>query len=390
MDRRKFLSLTGTYTGGALLLPHFLHAFSMNHTSLGDFENQSVVFIQLNGGNDGLNTFIPYNDPLYYHLRPKIAITKDAIIGKNNGMGFHPALKGLAQIQQNGHLNIIQNVGYPNPNRSHFRSQEIWQTASNSNEYLTKGWLGNYLDVQCNNVIQPTAGVNFDSIDTLALKGVNPNNITIKNPKKFKSRNPISTPKATHNPQLDFVLKVAQSAQQGTEKIQQALQKATDKTSYPTTKLSAKLKWIAQLIKGNLNSKVYYTSLSGFDTHNNQLPLHNRKLTELNDALFAFYNDLVHANRFKNTTIVVFSEFGRRVADNGNGTDHGKAAPMFILSAKGNGKIIGKNPNLEHLDAGDLKWETDFRSVYASILKQQLQFDPKKIGISQNPIAGLF
>jgi len=389
MDRRKFLSLTGTYTGGALLLPHFLQAFGMQNRSLGDFENQSVIFIQLNGGNDGLNTFIPYNDPLYYALRPKISITKDAIIGKNNGMGFHPALKGLAQIQQNGHLNIIQNVGYPNPNRSHFRSQEIWQTASSSNEYLTKGWLGRYLDVQCNNVIQPTAGVNFDSIDTLALKGENPNSITLKNPNKFRSRSAISKTDFAHNPQLDFVLKVAQSAQEGTEEIQKAIQKSKDDASYPKTKLAAKLKWISKLIKGNLNSKVYYTSTSGFDTHNNQLPLHNRKLTELNDAVFAFYTDLVQANAFKNTTIVIFSEFGRRVADNGNGTDHGKAAPMFILNGKGNGNIIGNNPNLKNLDNGDLKWETDFRSVYASILKQQLNFDPKNIGIHNAPLAGL-
>jgi len=390
MDRRKFLSLTATYTCGALILPQFLNAFTSQNVGLTNFDGNSVIFIQLNGGNDGLNTFIPYNDPLYYALRPKIAITKDAIIGKNNGMGFHPALKGLAQIQQNGHLNIIQNVGYPNPNRSHFRSQEIWQTASSSNEFLTKGWLGRYLDVQCNDVIQPTAGVNFDGIDTLALKGENPNSITIKNPKKFKSRKDVFNTQTNTNPQLDFVLKVAQSAQEGTEEIQKAIQKSKDNANYPKTKLAAKLKWIAQLIKGNLNSKVYYTSTSGFDTHNNQLPLHNRKLTELNDAVFAFYTDLVQANAFKNTTIVIFSEFGRRVADNGNGTDHGKAAPMFILNGKGNGNIIGNNPNLKNLDNGDLKWETDFRSVYASILKQQLDFDPKKIGIHNAPLAQLF
>ena len=388
MNRRNFLSLTGTFTGGALLLPDFLHAFgSQQNVVIGD---QCVVFVQLNGGNDGLNTFVPFDNPLYYALRPQIALSKDAVIGKNKGMAFHPALKGFAEMQQNGDLSVIQNVGYPEPNRSHFRSQEIWQTASDSNKYINEGWLGRYLDLQCKDH-QPTAGINLDSIDNLSLKGLEPNSITVKNPNVFKTKNQKEDAGVlSDNPQLDFVRKVANSVTEGSDEIQKALAKSTAAISYPKTGLATNLAWIARLIKGNLNSKVYYTSLNGFDTHDNQLAIQNNKLTELNDALYSFYTDLKKASLMQNVTIVVFSEFGRRVKDNGKGTDHGTAAPMFVIGGNNKGKIIGNNPNLSDLDQGDLKYETDFRSVYASLLQKKLDFDYTKIGIQNKALQGLF
>jgi uncharacterized protein (DUF1501 family) len=378
MNRRNFLSLTGTFTGGLLVLPEFLHAFgSQSNLVTGE---QCVVFIQLNGGNDGLNTFVPYENPLYYDLRPKIGLSKESVIGKNKGMAFHPALKNFATMQQNGDLSVIQNVGYPEPIRSHFRSQEIWQTATDSNQYLNEGWLGRYLDLQCKEH-QPTAGINLDSIDNLALKGVEPNSITVKDPNRFKVRTENEeTVKLSDNPQLDFVRKIANSVTEGADEIQKALAKSKTELTYPKTGLSKNLEWIARLIKGNLNSKVYYTSLSGFDTHDNQLAIHNNKLTELNDAIYSFYQDIKQANVLQNVTVVVFSEFGRRVKDNGNGTDHGTAAPMFI----------GNNPNLSNLDNGDLKYEIDFRSVYASLLQNKLSFDYSKIGIKTKSLEGLF
>lgn len=388
MNRRNFLTLTGTFTGGALLLPDFLHAFgSQQNVVIGD---QCVVFVQLNGGNDGLNTFVPFDNPLYYALRPQIALSKDAVIGKNKGMAFHPALKGFAEMQQNGDLSVIQNVGYPEPNRSHFRSQEIWQTASDSNKYINEGWLGRYLDLQCKDH-QPTAGINLDSIDNLSLKGLEPNSITVKNPNVFKTKNQKEEAGTlSDNPQLDFVRKIANSVTEGSDEIQKALAKSTAEISYTKTGLATNLAWIARLIKGNLNSKVYYTSLNGFDTHDNQLAIQNNKLTELNDALFSFYTDLKKASLMQNVTIVVFSEFGRRVKDNGKGTDHGTAAPMFIIGGNNRGKIIGNNPNLSDLDQGDLKYETDFRSVYASLLQKKLDFDYTKIGIQNKALQGLF
>ncbi len=379
MNRRNFLTLTGTFTGGLLVLPDFLHAFgSQNNLITGE---QCIVFVQLNGGNDGLNTFIPYDNPLYYDLRTKIALNKDVVIGKNKGMAFHPSLKDFAQMQQNGDLTVIQNVGYPEPIRSHFRSQEIWQTAADSDKYINEGWLGRYLDLQCNGH-QATAGINLDSIDNLALKGMEPNSITVKDPNRFKVK--------SDNPQLDFVRKIANSVTEGSDEIQKALAKSKTEISYPKTGLSKNLEWIARLIKGNLNSKVYYTSLGGFDTHDNQLAIHERKLTDLNDALYSFYQDLKQAQLMQNVTVVVFSEFGRRVKDNGNGTDHGTAAPMFVIGGNNKGTILGNNPNLSDLDNGDLKHEIDFRSVYASLLKEKMNFDYSKIGIRNKPVSGLF
>ncbi len=388
MNRRNFLALTGTFTGGSLLLPDFLHAFgSQQNLVLGE---QSIVFVQLNGGNDGLNTFIPFEDPNYYFLRPKIALSKDDVIGADKGMAFHPALKGFAQMLQNGHLSVIQNVGYPEPNRSHFRSQEIWQTASASSQYLNDGWLGRYLDLQCKEH-NPIAGINIDNTDNLSLKGKEPNSITVKNPDKFKiKKDKEENVQLSKNPSLDFVRKIAESVVEGSDEIQKALARSTTEISYPKTNLGKNLEWIARLVKGNLNSKVYYTSLGGFDTHDNQLPIHSNKLTELNDSLFSFYEDLKKSNLLQNVTIVVFSEFGRRVKDNKNGTDHGKAAPMFVIGGNNKGKIIGNNPNLTDLDNGDLKYQIDFRSVYASLLQQKLNFDYTKIGIKNKPLSGLF
>ena len=389
MNRRNFLALTGTFTGGTLILPQFLQAFGVQQQLVTG--NECVIFIQLNGGNDGLNTYIPYQDELYYHHLPSIGIAKHNVIAGNNGMGFHPALKDFARIQQNGDLSIIQNVGYANPVRSHFRSQEIWQTAPTNQEYLSQGWLGRYLDLQCNDH-QPTAGINIDTIDTLALKGEEPNNITVKDPNRFNSRNAAETKdQLSNNPQLDFVRKIANSVSEGADAIQDALKKSTpSEVSYPKTGLAKNLEWIAKLIKGNLNSKVYYTSLGGFDTHDNQLAIHQNKLSELNDAIFSYYSDLKKAQVLQNTTIVVFSEFGRRVKDNGKGTDHGTAAPLFVIGGNTKGNVIGKNPNLTDLDEGDLKYQIDFRSVYASLLQQKLAFDPTRIGIKNSPLQGLF
>ena len=387
MNRRNFLSLTGTFTGGSLLLPSFLDTFAMQKNLV--VGEQCLVFIQLNGGNDGLNTFIPFQDELYYKLRPNIAISKTDVVGANAGMAFHPALKDFATMQQAGELSVIQNVGYDNPVRSHFRSQEIWQTAPTNQEYLNNGWLGRYLDEQNSNA---TAAVNIDSIDNLALKGQEPNAITVKDPSRFLTKNTNdSDVKLSDNPQLDFVRKIANAIDEGSDDIQNALKNAVvSDVSYPKTALAKNLEWISKLIKGNLNSKVYYTSLGSFDTHDNQLAVHKNKLTDLNDAVFSFYQDLKKASLLQNVTVVVFSEFGRRVKDNGKGTDHGTAAPMFIIGGNNKGKIIGKNPNLNDLDNGDLKYEIDFRSVYASLLQNKMNFDSSKIGIKNKVLSGLF
>ena len=389
MERRNFLKLTGTFTGGLLVLPEFLTA-SMQQNIITNTDENILVFIQLNGGNDGLNTIIPYQDPLYYEARQTIGIPKSQIINSINSMGFHPALKDLAKISQDGNLSIIQNVGYPNPNRSHFRSQEIWQTASDVNQYLDYGWLGRFMDIQCKD--QSLPALNIDSIDNLALKSTNIESITIKDVKKLHqiSENE-STFALSKNPQLDFVRRIANASTEGMVAIEKALKNAkSPQNSYANNELSNNLKWISQLIKGKLNSKIYYTSLGGFDTHNNQLSVQNKQLTILNDAIFSMYQDLKTENLLRNVTIVVFSEFGRRVHQNGTGTDHGTAGPMLIIGGNNKGKLIGQNPDLTNLDNGDLKYKIDFRAVYKTLLENKFGFDAKQIGIQQEKMGGLF
>lgn len=390
MNRRNFFKLTATSTGGIMLLPQFLAARKLWDGIDENDEQNILVFIQLNGGNDGLNTFIPYTDSLYHEYRPGIGIMKDKAINVSNGMGFHPALKDFATIMQEGNLSVIQNVGYPNPNRSHFRSQEIWQTATDSNKYADYGWLGRFLDLQCND--ESLCALNIDNVDNLALKSSVSNCITVKDFNKIKTyASGNSELVLSENPQLDFVRKLQYTSLEGMEEISRALQQGSNyNEAYSTNALSKNLEWIARLIKGKLNSKVYYTSLNGFDTHNNQTTLHQKQLSILNDAVFSFYKDLKSSNLLKNVTVVIFSEFGRRVQENGSGTDHGTAGPMFVIGGKTAGKVFGKNPDLSNLDKGDLIYNIDFRSVYATLLKQKFNFDPTQINISNQIIKDLF
>ena len=388
MKRRNFLNIAATYTGGMMVVPQFLTA---SPYILGENENDNIlVFIQLNGGNDGLNTYIPCDNPLYYQLRPKIGIAKNNVVDINNGMGWHPSLHSFAKIQQEGQLSILQNVGYPNPNRSHFRSQEIWQTASESDKYLTKGWLGRFLDIQCDDNI--VGSVNFDKTDNLSLKGSEINSITLKNPDRLKiENNELSTLHLSDNPQLDFARKIVYSSAEGMDDIRKAIKKASEpKITYSKSELAENLKWVRKMISGNLPTKVYYTSLNGFDTHNNQLNSHAKQLTLLNDAVYSFYEDLKNNNILDRVTLVVFSEFGRRVADNGSGTDHGAAGPIVIVGGKNKGKVFGKNPDLGKLVNGDLQYEIDFRSVYATLLQKKYSFDTTLLGLHQSPIKDLF
>jgi len=390
MNRKNFIQLTASAASGFLVLPRFLTAKDLlNFESDATNENR-LVFIQLNGGNDGLNTFIPYDNPLYYSNRPKIGVAKEDSINPIDGMAFHPALKDLAKISQEGNLTVVQNVGYPNPNRSHFRSQEIWQTASDSNQYVDYGWLGRYLDIQCTDGTLPS--VNLGSIDNLALKASMANGITLRDLNRSKNQSLIDHErKLTDNPQLDFVRKIQQASIEGMNEINVAFQKAKKFTEpYANNPLSKNLESIAKLIKGNLGSKVYYTSLSGFDTHTNQVQQHKKQLTIVNDAVYSFYTDLKVNQLLDRVTLVIFSEFGRRVHENGSGTDHGAAGPMFIIGGKNKGNVLGKNPDLTNLLKGDLMYDIDFRSVYASLLKDKFSFDPKMINIKTEALKGIF
>ncbi len=395
-NRRDFLKLVGTTSGGFLFLPKFLSAMpSQELFQQYQAGGNTLVVIQLNGGNDGLNTFIPYDNPLYYDYRKNIAVPKDEVLKSVNGMGFHPSIKGLSEIQQAGNLSVLQNVGYPNPNRSHFRSIEIWQTASGSNENLNTGWLGRYLDSQCTHE-DALGALNIDNLDNLSLRGTLPHSISIQDPVKFeqqiKSLSDNHSDALASNNNLDFVRKLMVSSFDGADEIKKVLEKTkTDTETYPRYPLAQNLKSIARMIKGNLPTSVYYTGQGGFDTHAGQIGKHKSLLNELSESVKAFYDDLKTSGLINNVTVLVFSEFGRRVHDNGQGTDHGTAAPVFVIGGGIQSNIIGRNPDLSNLDGnGDLHYETDFRSVYATILKKRLHFDPLKAGIKQEIIKNLF
>ncbi len=395
-SRRDFLKIVGTTVGGTLILPKFLSAMPTQGLYNGFATDKNIlVVIQLNGGNDGLNTFIPYDTPQYFDYRKAIAIPKEQVLkAATGGMGWHPSMKGFADIQQAGHLSVIQNVGYPNPNRSHFRSIEIWQTGSSSNEYLNSGWLGRYLDATCKPE-EPLGALNLDNIDNLALAGANSHALTMQDPQRFerllKSLKENNIDPLDENPNLDFVRKLMIGSFEGSDQIKKALEKSQTLTPpYPKHGLAQNLNWIGKMIKGGLATPVYYTGLGSFDTHSNQIGKQRQLLNELSESVKAFYDDMVSANLLGNVTVMIFSEFGRRVKDNGSGTDHGTAAPVFIIGGNNSGKIIGNNPNFDDLVNGDLKHQHDFRSVYASILKQKLDVDPVKAGIKQEILRGVF
>jgi uncharacterized protein (DUF1501 family) len=396
-NRREFIKVAATALGGYILIPQFLTAIPLGAN---EKDNQSediheiLVVIQLSGGNDGLNSFIPYGNPLYYDIRKNLAIGKDEILKVNDMMGWHPSMYGINEIMQQSNLSVIQNVGYPNPDRSHFRSMEIWQTASESNEYLNSGWLGRYLDAACGKD-EIIGGVNIDNIDSPALQGNSFHSISLQNPESFERQikgMDLTENQKDRNDNLAFVRKLSISAFEGSDQIKKAIEKTKNyKLDYPDHQLGKNLNWISRMIKGGLNTKIYYTSFGGFDTHANQMGTHKNKLLQLSQGLKAFHDDLKSSNILSNITTLVFSEFGRRVSpNNSNGTDHGKAAPVFIMGGKNRGKIIGDNPDLANLYGGDLNYKVDFRSIYATILKDKFKMHPSFGGLSKFETLNIF
>ena len=395
-SRRDFLKIVGTTTGGMLVLPKFLSAMPTTQLQTGFAAGRNVlVCIQLNGGNDGLNTFIPYDTPQYYALRKSIGIPKEQVLkAAEGGMGWHPIMKGFADMQQAGNMSVVQNVGYPNPNRSHFRSMEVWQTGSASNEYLNNGWLGRYLDATCKGD-DPLGALNMGSIDNLALRGSANHALTMSDPQRFERQ--LKVLKEDHddpineNPNLDFVRKLMIGSFDGSGQIKAALEKSKlTPPQYPKHGLAQNLAWISRMIKGGLPTPVFYTGMGSFDTHAGQLGKHQTLLKEVSESVKAFYDDMLASGLLGNVTVMIFSEFGRRVKDNGTGTDHGAAAPVFIIGGNNSGKILGDNPNLGDLVNGDLKHQFDFRSLYATILNQKLGVEPSKVGIPQEILRGVF
>ncbi|MBU2928148.1 DUF1501 domain-containing protein [Winogradskyella psychrotolerans] len=384
MDRRKFLK-NSALASSLFFVPNFVKAFESVATEHLGYKR--LVIVQLAGGNDGLNTIIPHQNDLYYNARPKLAISKD-IIKLTDDLGFHPSLQPLRALYDNGELSIINNVGYPNPVRSHFRSMDIWQTASGSDEYLQSGWLGRYLDQHGK---QSYNAIEIDEQLSLAMKGehfngmaTNDFRVLYKSAKDPYFKNVLSHYNDTHLSEhnLGYLYQTMIDAKSSANYIFENTDVKTSQESYPQNSFAKQLKNVAQFINSDLGTKVFYTSLGGFDTHANQNSKQTRLLSQYAESVSAFINDLKRNGTFEDTLILTFSEFGRRVKQNAaNGTDHGSANNVFVIGK--NLKKAGFYNSLASLsdldNNGDLKYSIDFRSIYTTILSQWMNVSAEGI-----------
>jgi len=377
IKRKGFLQI-GSLATASFMLPKFLQAFEK--PGMVPPGNKVVVVIQFSGGNDGLNTVVPIQNDLYYKARPRLGIPKDKAGQLTAEVGLNPALEAFRGLYDNGELAILNSVGYPNPDRSHFRSMDIWHSASNSNEYLNNGWIGRYLDAQCKGCDKPTQALEIDDLLSLALKGENNNGLAFKDPRKlFTSSNEqffkdINTDHHAGESTADYLYKTMSGTLRSADYIFQQSKLHPTAEIYPATQLGKDLKTIASLILSDINTKVYYVSLGSFDTHVNQENQQKRLFTELNDAVKAFTADLKKNNRFEDVLMMTFSEFGRRVSQNASGgTDHGTANNMFFISGGLKEKgLLNAMPDLAELKDGDLQYKVDFKDVYATVLNKWL------------------
>lgn len=386
IKRKEFIQI-GSLATASLMLPKFLKAFEGR--TMVPAGNKVVVILQLSGGNDGLNTVIPFRNDLYYKARPRLGIVKDKALALTDEAGLHPALSAFKEFYDDGSLAVLNNVGYPNPDRSHFRSMDIWHTASQSTEYWNHGWVGRYLDAQCNGCDKPTQAIEIDDILSLALKGENMKGIAVKDPRRlygtanekfFRDVMKNHTDEKGEQP-VDYLYKTMAETLSSADYIFQQSRLHPTNAEYPKTDLGNSMKTIASLIFSEINTKVYYVSLGSFDTHIGQEGQQQRLFTEMNDAVKAFVKDLKANGRFNDVMLFTFSEFGRRVAQNASGgTDHGTANNMFLVSGGLKQKgLINELPDLADLDEGDLKYKLDFKNVYATVLNKWLKADDKAI-----------
>lgn len=392
-SRRAFIKKSAFATIGGMMIPNFLKAFEMQQLGQSQITDKILVVIQLSGGNDGLNTIVPYRNDIYYKSRPSIAIQSEKVLKLNDEVGLNPAMESLRALYDNGQMSIINNVGYPNPDRSHFRSMDIWQTASESTEYLNTGWIGRYLDANCAGNCVPYQALEIDDTLSLSMKGEKVKALSVQDPEKlykqvsgnFINKVAQNTPAQGHD-NLAYLYKTLAETASSAEFLHSKRSAAQTKifrstNQYPQGELGQRLKTISELIISGMPTNIYYVSISGFDTHFNQVNQQERLLKNYAESVNAFVNDLKRNDKFRDVAIMTFSEFGRRVKQNASGgTDHGTANNVFLMSENlKRPKVLNEAPNLTDLDEGDLKFSVDFRQIYASLLKDWLKTESKAI-----------
>ncbi|MDA0709906.1 MAG: DUF1501 domain-containing protein [bacterium] len=403
MNRRSFLKRASQGSAGFALGGFLARAYGNAH-AVGPLAaaalsqtDRVLVLIRLDGGNDGLNTVVSFENGAYYKARPTVHIKKEEALALTDTQGLHPRLSGFKRLFDEGKMLALQGVGYPNPNRSHFRSTDIWLTASDTEEYLNDGWLGRYLESQSPGFPEtfPEHPLAVDigpvlSLSLLGQKGAM--GIALNNPAQFvylvEHGNQIIDTGKIPTPagfELDFIRRVNFESLQYSQQVKGAAEMGANKAAYPNSSLSNQLALVARLIAGGLQSKVFLVSQRGYDTHANQLNRHDGLMAELNDAVTAFTQDLGELGLGDRVMGMTVSEFGRRVSENGStGTDHGTAAPMFFFGPYLNAGVYGTDPDFDRLDTqGDFLHQFHFRQAYAAILNQWF-------GISEDALKLIF
>lgn len=376
LSRRGFMRKSMLATSGALLVPQFLKAWEQ--ANLIDSGERILIVLQLSGGNDGLNTVVPFRNDRYYQLRPTLGIVPEKVLRVSDDLGFNPAMINFKGLFDEGLVTVINNVGYPNPDRSHFRSMDIWQTASQSDEYLSTGWIGRYLDASCEGCGSHSA-VEIDDSLSLALRGEKIKGMAIKDPAKLYriTQSPFFQRIAqghADEPNLDYLYKTMAETTSNAKYIYDRSHITRSGTEYPGSEFAHRLKTIAELIQSGIKTSVYYASLSGFDTHVRQSGQQERLLATYAEAVSSLVTDLKATGNLDRTVIMTFSEFGRRVEENASGgTDHGTANNLFLIGGKLKSPgFFNGSPDLTKLDDGDLIHNIDFRQVYATLLDRWL------------------
>lgn len=395
--RREFLQGLGLIGVGATL-PNFLVRTALAGPTAKSGESILVV-LQLSGGHDGLSAVVPYRDDDYGRNRTVTRIPANEVVKISDEIGLHPNLKGFKELLDQQSFAVVQGVGYPNPNRSHFKSMDIWHLGDNSGRPISYGWLGRYCDRVHQEPRDPVLAVAIGGDRApLAMQGKEYTGLSVRQPEayrllversneklgqRYRKLNEMTVQDPKQNTYLQFVARTAVAASASSDEILKKSQRQSS-ASFPRTPLGTSLQTVANLIAGGLKTRIYYVFQGGYDTHAGQKQRHDRLMTELNDAVVAFQKDLAQQGNAKRVLTIGFSEFGRRVRENGSqGTDHGAAGPMFLVGPGVKPGLHGKHPSLAAADLqnGDLKHVHDFRSVYATVLE-------KWLGTSSQPILG--
>ncbi|SRR6185437_2820603 len=373
MTRRELLRLSATFPFILLMHPHPRRLFAAPVQGMPQPRwDRVLMLIELNGGNDGLNTLIPYGDERYYQARPRVAIPRERVLQLNEKVGLHYSLEPLMPLWREQELAWVQGVGYANPNRSHFRSIEIWETGSDSEQILDEGWLARLFEASPPPPDFTADGIVLGRRDAGPLSGKTVRTVALEDPQQFltQASHVPAIEQTSSNRALAHILQVQRELTHAAGDLTRRLEQSSSlQTSFPASPIGRQLQTAAQLLSAKVPVAVIKVSIGSFDTHANQLNHHERLLKELAEGIVAFRHAVEQAGQWDSVLIMTYSEFGRRVGENAStGTDHGTAAPHLLLGGMVKGGLYGTAPSLADLQEGDLRHHIDYRSLYRTVI----------------------